>query len=143
VVDRPEPPKPAWYEAGLRFSCQRCGQCCSGAPGAVWLAEGDIAALAAALGIDPEQFSRTYARRQGARWRLYEWPHGDCVFYEPASRSCRVYPARPAQCRCWPFWPGNVRSADRWQRTAASCPGCGRGELFDADRIARLSRQPA
>ena len=26
-----------WYRDGLRFECTRCGHCCTGAPGYVWV----------------------------------------------------------------------------------------------------------
>ena len=26
-----------WYRDGLRFTCTRCGNCCTGAPGYVWV----------------------------------------------------------------------------------------------------------
>ena len=28
---------PEWYRDGLRFECTRCGACCTGAPGYVWV----------------------------------------------------------------------------------------------------------
>ena len=37
-------PKFPWYAAGLRFFCTQCGDCCSGAPGFVWVNEEEIAA---------------------------------------------------------------------------------------------------
>lgn len=110
-----------------RFSCQRCGGCCTGAPGAVWLDGDDISRLAAHLGLEAEGFERQYVRALGLKQRLYEWPGGDCVFYDVPSRSCGVYLARPRQCRTWPFWPQNLRDAEAWQRTRAACPGCGAG----------------
>ena len=34
VMDSPAEP---WYRDGLRFECTRCGACCTGAPGYVWV----------------------------------------------------------------------------------------------------------
>ena len=36
-----------WYDAGLKFQCTRCGACCTGAPGYVWVNGEEIARLAA------------------------------------------------------------------------------------------------
>jgi Fe-S-cluster containining protein len=27
----------SWFKDGLRFECQRCGRCCRGEPGVVWV----------------------------------------------------------------------------------------------------------
>src|SRR5438105_3224904 len=35
-----------WYQDGLRFSCTRCGHCCTGEPGFVWVCAAARAALA-------------------------------------------------------------------------------------------------
>src|SRR2546428_221024 len=39
-----------WYQDGLRFRCTRCGNCCTGAPGFVWVNDEEIAAIADYLG---------------------------------------------------------------------------------------------
>ena len=39
-----------WFKDGLRFTCTGCGDCCSGAPGFVWVSEEDIERLANHLG---------------------------------------------------------------------------------------------
>ena len=36
-----------WYHEGLSFTCSQCGDCCTGAPGYVWVNNEEIAALAA------------------------------------------------------------------------------------------------
>ncbi|MGD2019334.1 MAG: hypothetical protein PVJ89_14525, partial [Planctomycetota bacterium] len=38
----------------FRFSCHRCGRCCTGGEGHVWLEEGEVEGMAAALGMTPE-----------------------------------------------------------------------------------------
>ena len=36
--DTPRQPSDAWYaEEGLAFECTGCGDCCTGAPGYVWV----------------------------------------------------------------------------------------------------------
>ena len=36
-----------WYAEGLKFQCTGCGDCCTGAPGYVWVNQAEIDALAA------------------------------------------------------------------------------------------------
>ena len=59
-----------WYTDGLRFECSQCGDCCTGAPGFVWVSQAEIDAIAEEVGMASEQFEDTYVRKIGAR-RLY------------------------------------------------------------------------
>jgi uncharacterized protein len=118
-----------WYQEGLKFSCTGCGDCCTGAPGYVWVNKAEIEALAAALRITPEEFQRRYVRMVGIRKSLIEFANGDCVFFHGESRTCQVYDARPRQCRTWPFWQSNLASPAAWQDTAERCRGCNRGQI--------------
>lgn len=127
-----------WYAAGLRFGCRRCGACCTGAPGFVWLQAAEAAALAGELGMGLPEFLGGLTRRVGERLSLREEADGRCVLFEPG-RGCRAYAARPRQCRTWPFWPGLVASEAAWKREAAGCPGMGQGELFSAEEVERLA----
>src|SRR5581483_2099839 len=99
--------KPPWYRDGLSFSCTRCGACCTGAPGYVWVNAEEIERIAAFRGETVERFSKQFVRRVGEHFSLVEKPGGDCIFWEK-ERGCTVYPARPAQCQTWPFWPENI-----------------------------------
>lgn len=129
-----------WYHEGLRFQCSQCGDCCTGAPGYVWVNRQEIAALASVVGeSDIEQFERKFVRKVGIRKSLVEFPNGDCVFFDNQTRKCRVYTARPRQCRTWPFWESNLRTPDAWQRTCEVCPGSGQGRLYGLQEI-ELSR---
>ncbi|HEV3257344.1 MAG TPA: YkgJ family cysteine cluster protein [Gemmataceae bacterium] len=125
-----------WYQDGLRFACTRCGHCCTGQPGYVWVDEDEIADLAAQRGETVEQVTALYTRPVGRRRSLKEKANGDCVFYDRAA-GCTVYPVRPRQCRTWPFWESNVLTPQTWQRTCAVCPGSGQGELIPAEEISR------
>ncbi len=115
---------PVWVEreGGLSFTCTRCGDCCRGGPGYVWVGAEEIEALARHLGLDVSSFGRRYLRRVGGRLALTEKPNWDCVFWEEG-RGCTVYPVRPAQCRTYPFWAEVVRSRAAWGEEAARCPG--------------------
>src|SRR5262245_4802554 len=98
-----------WYQDGLRFRCTQCGNCCTGAPGYVWVNQQEIEALAAAIGeADLAAFEAKYVRKVGARKSLKEFRNGDCVFFDGQTRRCTVYGQRPRQCRTWPFWDSNV-----------------------------------
>jgi Fe-S-cluster containining protein len=120
-----------FFRDGLRFECQRCGACCTGAPGLVWADRAETAAIrrwmeetgAAAEGV----FTPL-----GDGFRIREAPDGRCGFFEAG---CRIYPLRPTQCRIYPFWTANLRSACRWREEARQCPGIGRGRRYDLEEI--------
>jgi Fe-S-cluster containining protein len=125
-----------WYQDGLRFECTRCGNCCTGAPGYVWVDDDEIAALAETAGVGVEEFTALYTRQVGRRRTLRERLNGDCVFWDRRT-GCTVYEHRPGQCRTWPFWESNVESPEAWERMKAGCPGAGRGELIPVEEIVR------
>ncbi len=41
IIMNPHP----WYQFGLRFQCTGCGDCCTGAPGYVWINKAEIKAM--------------------------------------------------------------------------------------------------
>jgi Fe-S-cluster containining protein len=123
-----------WYRDGLSFTCTRCGACCTGAPGYVWVSPEEIAELAAFRGMSPAQFARTFVRRVGKRYSLIEKPGGDCIFWDREA-GCTVYAARPVQCRTWPFWPENIETPEAWEAVQRVCPGSGKGHFFSLDEI--------
>jgi hypothetical protein len=125
-----------WYHEGLRFRCTRCGHCCTGAPGFVWVNEEELTQIARLLQEPLEEVRELYARPTPRGWTLREQSNGDCVFYA-RSRGCTIYPARPRQCRTWPFWESNVATPEAWQRTCTVCPGSGMGDLISAEEITR------
>jgi Fe-S-cluster containining protein len=125
-----------WYHAGLRFRCTRCGHCCTGAPGYVWVNDEEIAAIAGHRGDDVDEFRTMHVRQVGSRQSLREKANGDCIFYDKY-QGCTIYPVRPKQCRTWPFWESNVASPETWKKTCEVCPGSGQGELISVDEITR------
>lgn len=125
-----------WYRDGLRFECTGCGDCCTGAPGFVWVNRAEIEALAERLGLAPVEFEERFVRKVGVRRSLVEHSNGDCVFFDGATRRCTVYEQRPRQCRTWPFWESNVATPEDWADTCRACPGSGRGQLFTVEQIA-------
>jgi len=128
-----------WFENGLRFQCTECGDCCTGAPGYVWVNTAEIEALANKLAMTVPDFEEKYVRVVGVRKTLEEYPNGDCVFFDGATRKCTVYELRPRQCRTWPFWHSNIRTAEAWERTCEVCPGSGKGNLVTAEEILERS----
>ena len=134
MSDLPQSDLP-WYSDGLKFTCTQCGDCCSGAPGYVWVTNDEIEALAAIVRMEVDDFEAQYVRQVGVRKSLTEFPNGDCVFLDPQKRNCRVYSARPRQCRTWPFWDSNLKTPDDWKHACAVCPGSGRGQLHTLDEI--------
>jgi Fe-S-cluster containining protein len=125
-----------WYSDGLRFKCTQCGNCCTGAPGFVWVNQAEIEALAALVGMsDVAAFEKKYVRQVGMRKSLVEFPNGYCVFFDSEHRTCTVYSARPRQCRTWPFWNSNLKTEEAWQRTCEICPGSGQGRLYSLQQI--------
>lgn len=119
-----------WYEHGLAFACTRCGHCCSGYPGYVYLSEQDLDSITKYLGTDKTRVLRRYTRLVQVygeqRLSLVEKLPSDCVFWNGL---CSVYPARPYQCRSFPFWRRVLASPRNWEHAGASCPGIGRGPV--------------
>jgi len=130
----PSPEQP-WYHEGLRFTCSGCGDCCTGAPGYVWVNKEEISALAELIQLTADEFEDKYTRRIGIRRSLREFSNGDCVFFDNESRKCEVYSARPRQCRTWPFWDSNLKTPEAWAETCESCPGSGTGKLHQLQHI--------
>jgi uncharacterized protein len=134
-------------EAGLRFACTMCGNCCSGPEGYVGFTDEEGSRLAARLGVPYDQFLREYVPEpRGIRsLREREGPAGlDCIFLDrtgiPGRAVCSVYEDRPAQCRTWPFWRSNLTDERAWRRAARVCPGIGHGPLHAPEYI-RVTRE--
>jgi hypothetical protein len=128
-----------WYEGGLRFACRKCGACCTGTPGYVWVTDREIVRLARAVGFSVDDFRRRFVCMAKGKMSLIEMENGDCVLYDAESRGCRVYEDRPIQCRTWPFWPSNIKSRRAWKLTARECPGCDQGTLVSKEEIEKIA----
>lgn len=128
-------PKKPWYRDGLRFECTRCGHCCGGAPGHVWVDDAEIAGLAERLELSEEEFRRRYTLKvPGYGISLTETDDFDCIFYD-RSKGCTVYEDRPRQCRTWPFWGKILTSPRTWEIEARDCPGMNQGRRWSAEEI--------
>lgn len=125
-----------WYADGLRFKCTGCGDCCTGAPGFIWVNKEEIESIASVMKLEVSEFEKLYVRKIGVRKSLKEIPVSyDCVLLDSETRKCTVYEARPRQCRTWPFWDSNLKSEEAWEQTCSVCPGSGTGQLYQLDEI--------
>jgi hypothetical protein len=135
---------PETGDAGLRFECTMCGNCCSGPEGYVLVDDQEAAALAARFGLAMQEFLAQYTRATIAGRSLTEktTPYGnDCIFLDrekiPGRAVCGVYDLRPKQCRTWPFWKSLLVSRKRWELASRLCPGINKGPRFEPEEIAR------
>ena len=143
----PEIDPSVWYAGGLRFECTQCGNCCTGAPGYVWVTEEDMQRIAAYLRLSFDEFTRGHVRRIGNGYSLTEKQNYDCVFLTRDGRGkagCMIYPVRPMQCRTWPFWDENLKSPSAWERASARCPGMrdGAAPQYELAHIERCRQHP-
>lgn len=116
-----KPPKP-WYKEGLRFKCTECGQCCTGAPGFVWVTDEEIEKIANFLKLSIQEFTKTFLRKVDGRVSLREMPKSfDCVFLR--NKRCSIYPVRPTQCKTFPWWSTMLSSEEAWREAAGWCEG--------------------
>jgi Fe-S-cluster containining protein len=136
-VADPAPAALPWYHEGLRFTCTQCGNCCTGAPGVVWVSEEELRQIAEFRGASYGEVLLHDTRLVNGRRSLTEYANGDCTFFDGASRRCTIYPVRPAQCRTWPFWPSNLESTKSWKAVQRVCPGTRDGELVPLEVIVR------
>lgn len=129
-------------EAGLRFSCTMCGNCCSGPEGYVLVSDEEATAIARRLGLPVEEFLREYTHvtAEGRSLKEKRTAHGlDCIFLDrqtvPGKAICGIYEDRPTQCSTWPFWPSVVKSRGSWDRASRNCPGMNKGRLYPPEQI--------
>jgi len=127
-------PKAPWYSKGLFFRCARCGGCCRGEPGYVWLGNEEIDPIARALNISRKEFLAEFTFKSWNKISLKEMTNGDCIFWVDG-QGCRIYDVRPEQCKAWPFWEMNLRTPEAWAKIAERCPGCNQGKLYVKDEI--------
>jgi len=112
----------------VRFQCQPgCVECCR-QQGYVYLNDSDIRRMSAYLGTTPKRFERKYVYRTKNKARLRIPAAAHCYFL--VEGGCSIHEAKPTQCRIFPFWPELVDSRRAWRKTAAYCPGIGKGPLI-------------
>ena len=127
--------KKPWYSDGLRFECTGCGNCCTGAPGVVWVSDEELHQIAEFLDEPVGGVKIEHTKLFAGRRTLKEFANGDCTFFDPEKRGCTIYPVRPIQCRTWPFWESNLESETEWNEVKKECPGAGQGNFFSLEQI--------
>ena len=121
-----------FFDEGILFECRRCGTCCTGSPGTVYVNKPEISDISRFLCISDQSFTSRYAYAYKDAYSLREKPDGECVFFQG---KCIIYPVRPLQCRTFPFWFINLRSEAAWRNMGKACPGIGKGAWFSKERI--------
>ncbi len=121
-----------WYRGGLRFECQKCGNCCRGEPGVVWINKKEIKETSSFLDTTQDLFARSHLRIINGCISLLEHSNGDCIMY---GDGCKTYEVRPHQCTTFPFWKSNLRNMTEWERQKKTCPGIGKGKLHTLEEI--------
>jgi hypothetical protein len=122
-----------------RFECQTgCIECCL-QQGFVYLTEADIARAAQFLGMKHKAFERKFVYRTRNLRRLRIPRVARCHFLKDGG--CSIHPAKPTQCRAFPFWPELVDSPRAWRKTAAFCPGIGKGPLVQIRTMREVARE--
>ncbi|MBK7641765.1 MAG: YkgJ family cysteine cluster protein [Planctomycetes bacterium] len=114
----------------FRFACTRCGHCCSGGSGHVWIEEPEIEPMARALGMSAARFAERHLRRvvdpnTGVeRLSLREVANegGRCALLV-GKNTCSVYAARPQHCRQFPYWERVLTDPAAFEAARATCPG--------------------
>lgn len=83
------------------YVCQRCTACCKW-PGDVRIEEGEIAPIAAHLGVSEDEFIARYTRLRTNRMglSLIEKENHECIMLEDGG--CRIHPVKPSQCAGFP-----------------------------------------
>lgn len=130
-----------WYREGLNFTCTQCGNCCTGAPGVVWVDESEVEAIAELTGKSKGEILLMHTRLYAGKRSLTEYANGDCTFFDPEKRCCTIYEARPTQCRTWPFWNSNLESKASWDSLSPECPGAGNGTFISFEEIQKRLSQ--
>ena len=124
---------------GLRFECQPgCTNCCT-QKGFVYLTENDLTRIAKFLQVTAAEFERRYVYRTARQIRLRVPRQVQCHFLRDGG--CSIHPVKPAQCRIFPFWPELVDDKREWRKTAAWCPGIGKGELVQIETASVLAKE--
>ena len=109
------------------FECHRCGHCCSGGSGYVWVEETELEDLAGAMEMETGAFSERYLRRvadprTGAERLSLREEGGRCALLV-GTNQCSVYTARPEHCRQFPYWPRVLEDEDSFEQARSTCPG--------------------
>jgi hypothetical protein len=129
---------PDFLRSGIYFSCQGCGSCCTGESGTIYVAQAEVPAIAAFLGLDSQELIARHLYPFQDSYSIREDDQGACHFYQ---QGCLIYAVRPWQCKSFPFWFKNLRSARNWHLTRKECPGIGQGRWYSPEEILHMAQQ--
>lgn len=109
------------------FECHRCGHCCSGGSGYVWVDEAELEGLAGVMEMELGAFRERYVRRvldprTGVERLSLREEGGRCALLA-GTNHCSVYTARPEHCRKFPYWPSVLEEEEGFERARSTCPG--------------------
>ncbi|MHA1914132.1 MAG: YkgJ family cysteine cluster protein [Promethearchaeota archaeon] len=132
----------------LRFSCTRCGNCCSDKHTLVNITYLDILRIIQGLKLELSElleiigfyvfegeqshlffkkmvFSPIKTEKGLAYVGILKNTQGECFFYEPVKQQCKIYQLRPTLCRTFPFsYDLETQSGIFYTEKAKSyCPG--------------------
>ena len=130
--------KSPWYRDGLAFTCTRCGDCCTGSPGYVWVTIDEMRRLAEFRGETVEAFAERFVRLVGDRFSLIEKPGGDCIFWDRQA-GCTVYPRGPINAAPGRSGPRTSPGGRTGSTSARSAPAPGQGRCSYARPRSRHS----
>jgi len=104
-------------EEGVRYVCQRCGNCCRW-PGEVPLTEGEVESIAEFLGRSVPDFVEncTKLRLNRSGLTLIDKPNGECVFLDGIE--CTIQPVKPGHCAGFP----NQWNFPGWRKQCEAIP---------------------
>ncbi|MGB2929664.1 MAG: YkgJ family cysteine cluster protein [Desulfobacterales bacterium] len=119
----------------IHFECRRCGACCTGDPGIIYVVKDELTRIAEYLSLKIPFFIEKYLYPIKTGYSIREHADGRCFFYE---NGCTICPVRPYQCKTFPFWFENLRSLKKWKRMSKECPGIGCGPLHSKEQILKI-----
>jgi len=134
-------PPSKFYRHGISFECIQCGNCCSREEGWVEMTANEMENATKYLKMDQISFQHHFVEKtEGEKHFIKNSETGACIFLQKDNR-CKIYEFRPQHCRTFPFWRENMKSENRWNIVALSCPGIGQGKLYDYSEIKNILKQ--
>ena len=127
----------SFYDEGIKFSCQRCGHCCT-SEGYVFITQEDLDNLMNNEGFSLEDLKNHYFSTFRGYTVLRDNASGACIFWDNEIKGCKIYKNRPVQCRTYPFWKINFKQQSDFEREEKECPGIGQGKLYSKEEIDKL-----
>lgn len=128
--------RPYFFEQGLWFKCQRCGACCTGEPGIIYVSKEEITTISNYIQVAPAELIGKYLYPYQESYSIHQHLDGRCYFY--GSKGCEIYPIRPLQCSTYPVWNVNLRSKAAWHRAGEECPGIGSGVHYSKEQLLEI-----